>query len=73
MMPERNLKQWLDGAGELMVQVDGFDKPFELHKHDTTFENGSVTLELTDGEIQFDTDDVSGVWKHKKSLSDYDL
>lgn len=67
------LKAQLEEAGELMVLVEEFDEPLELHVHDTEFDDEVVTLHLTDGELQFETDRVAGVWSHSHSLDEYGL
>lgn len=56
-----------------MVTVEEFDEPFELHLHDTEIGDETVTLELSDGELVFNIDAVTGYWTHTHSLGDYDL
>lgn len=63
----------LEESGELMVTVEEFDQPLELHLHDTEIGEERVTLELSDGSITFDIDDVTGYWSHYHSLADYGL
>ena len=73
IMDADTLRSELDKTGELMVNVEEFGTPLELHLHDTTIEAESVTLELADGELTFALDSVTGYWKHYHSLSDYEL
>lgn len=70
-MDAETLQSRLDGAGEVMVNVEEFDVPLELHLHDTEIGEESVTLELADGELDFDIDSVTGYWIHNHSLADY--
>lgn len=72
-MDADTLQSKLDAAGELMVAVGDFDEPLELHLHDTDIGEETVTLELADGELEFDVDEVSGAWKHTHSLADLGL
>ncbi|MEF8780733.1 MAG: hypothetical protein V5A46_08660 [Haloferacaceae archaeon] len=72
-MDSETLQSKLEENGELMVKVEEFETPLELHLHDTAFEGERVTLELSDGELTFDTDEVTGYWKHHHSLADYML
>lgn len=72
MEPE-TLQSELEKSGEVMVNVEEFDFPLELHIHDTSIDGNQVSLELSDGELVFDTDDVTGYWKHYHSLADYGL
>lgn len=72
-MEATDLEAKLEDAGELMVLVEEFDEPLELHLHDTEFDGAMVTLDLADGELEFSTDRVAGVWKHSHSLAHYDL
>ena len=73
IMDADTLRSELDKTGDLMVNVEEFGTPLELHLHDTTIEAESVTLELADGELTFALDSVTGYWKHYHSLSDYEL
>lgn len=72
-MDPETLQSKIEESGELMVNVEEFDVPLELHLHDTSFDDGSVTLELADGQLSFDVEDVTGYWKHYHSLADYGL
>ncbi len=72
-MDPETLRARLDAAGELMVNVAEFDQPLELHLHDTEIGEEAVTLQLADGELEFDVDEVTGAWKHTHSLADYGL
>lgn len=72
-MDADTLQSQLEKTGELMVNVEEFETPLELHLHDTEIETESVTLELADGELTFALDAVTGYWKHNHSLSDYQL
>lgn len=67
------LQSELSENGELMVNVDGFEVALELHLHDTEISEDEVVLELADGMLTFETDDVVGYWHHYHSLADYDL
>jgi hypothetical protein len=72
-MEANELQSMLEQNGELMVQVAEFDEPIELHLHDTTIEDDAVRLELTDGILTFDIDNVAGAWQHTHSLADLGL
>lgn len=72
-MDRETLQAELEDAGELMVMVEEFDEPFELHLHDTAIDEETVSLDLADGELTFAIDAVTGYWKHNHSLDDYDL
>jgi hypothetical protein len=67
------LQSKLDEKGELMLAVSEFDEPLEMHLHDTEIEDGTVTIELTDGILTFDTDEIVAVWHHTHSLADFGL
>ena len=72
-MDADTLRSELEKTGELMVNVEEFEVPLELHLHDADIEADAVTLELADGELTFDLDSITGYWKHYHSLSDYGL
>ncbi len=72
-MDANDLRTMLEENGELMVMVAEFDEPLELHLHDTVINEDTVRLELTDGVINFNIDDVSGAWQHTHSLADLGL
>lgn len=72
-MTESELQDKLEENGELMVAVSEFDEPLELHLHDTEIEEDKVTLELTNGELTFDVDEVISAWYHTHSLEDFGL
>jgi hypothetical protein len=72
-MEADDLQAMLEENGELMVMVAEFDEPLELHLHDTDIGEDTVRLELTDGVINFDVDDISGAWQHTHSLADLGL
>lgn len=72
-MEAAKLKAELETAGELMVTVEEFDFPLELHLHDTEFGEDEVELELADGSLSFALDSVTGYWTHNHSLQDYGL
>jgi hypothetical protein len=72
-MDPADLRAMLEENGELMVTVTEFDEPLELHLHDTDIGDDVVTLQLTDGVITFDTDEVVGAWQHTHSLADLGL
>lgn len=67
------LRSKLEAKGELMLAVSEFDEPLEIHLHDTEIEDDVITIELTDGILTFDTDEVVGVWHHTHSLTDLGL
>ncbi len=67
------LRSQLEEAGEIMVTVGEFDEPLELHLHDTEIGDDTVTLQLSDGVLTFDVDEVTGTWKHYHSTDDYGL
>lgn len=72
-MDAETLQARLEKNGELMVNVAEFDVPLELHLHDTEIGEETVTLQLSDGELEFDLDEVTGFWKHYHSLADLGL
>ncbi|MFT4892205.1 MAG: hypothetical protein ACI9YT_003146 [Halobacteriales archaeon] len=72
-MDATTLQARLEEAGELMIAVAEFDQPLELHLHDAEIGEETVTLQLSDGQIEFDIDEVTGAWKHTHSLADYQL
>lgn len=72
-MDASHLQSKLEEAGELMVVVGEFEEPLELHLHDTEIGDEHVTLDLADGELEFEVDEIAGAWKHKHSLADLGL
>ncbi|MFB6131918.1 MAG: hypothetical protein ABEJ44_00755 [Halanaeroarchaeum sp.] len=72
-MDPNDLETMLAEYGELMVAVSEFDEPLELHLHDTEIGEEFVRLELTDGVLKFDVDEIAGAWQHTHSLSDLGL
>lgn len=72
-MDAETLQEELEQSGEVMVNVEEFEQPLELHLHDTTIGEETVELELSDGTLNFGLDDVTGYWKHYHSLADYGL
>lgn len=72
-MKASELQEMLDTNGELMVAVEEFDQPLELHLHDTDIGDETVRLQLTDGVLTFDTESVTGAWQHTHSLADFGL
>ena len=72
-MEADDLRAMLEENGELMVNVTEFDTPLELHLHDTQIGDEQVRLNLTDGVLTFDVDEVSGAWQHTHSLADFGL
>ena len=72
-MDATELQAMLEEYGELMVAVSEFDQPLELHLHDTEIGDEFVRLELTDGILKFDVDEVTGAWQHTHSLADLGL
>lgn len=72
-MESSELEEMLETNGELMVAVEEFDQPLELHLHDADIGDEMVRLQLTDGVLTFDVDAVSGAWQHTHSLADFGL
>jgi len=72
-MDPDTLRSELEETGELMVAVDPFEAPLELHLHDTEIGSDSVAIDLADGELTFELDAIGGYWRHKHSLADYGL
>lgn len=72
-MDAEDLRAMLAENGELMVKVAEFEEPLELHLHDTDIGDDEVTLQLTDGILKFDVDEVTGAWQHTHSLGDLGL
>jgi hypothetical protein len=72
-MNAEELQTMLEENGELMVAVAEFDQPLELHLHDTHIDEDSVRLELTDGILTFDIENIAGAWQHTHSLADLGL
>lgn len=72
-MDQKTLQSELEATGELMVNVEEFEVPLELHLHDTEIGAEQVTLELSDGTLTFGLDSITGYWKHYHSLGDYKL
>lgn len=67
------LNDKLEQNGELMIAVSDFDEPIELHLHDTEITEDTVHLQLTDGELNFDVEEVVAAWQHTHSLADLGL
>ncbi|MFC7078121.1 hypothetical protein [Haloarcula halophila] len=67
------LQSKLEEKGELILAVSEFDDPLEMHLHDTEITDGTVRIQLTDGVLTFDTDEVVAVWHHTHSLADFGL
>jgi hypothetical protein len=72
-MDASDLQSKLEESGELMLAVDGFEEPIEIHLHDTDISETVVTVDLADGELQFELDAVAGSWKHLHTLEDLGL
>lgn len=72
-MDAQDLQAMLEEYGELMVLVAEFDEPLELHLHDTDIGEETVRLQLTDGVLNFNVEDVTGAWQHTHSLEDFGL
>jgi hypothetical protein len=72
-MDPADLQSMLEEYGELMVMVAEFDEPLELHLHDTEIGEETVRLELTDGVLTFNIEDITGAWQHTHALSDLGL
>jgi hypothetical protein len=67
------LRSKLEEKGELMIAVSEFDEPLEMHLHDTEIADGTVRIQLTDGVLTFDIDEIVAVWHHTHSLADLGL
>ena len=67
------LQSELEQKGELMLAVSEFDEPLEIHLHDSEIEDGVIKIQLTDGVLTFDVDEVVAVWHHTHSLADFGL
>jgi hypothetical protein len=63
------LRDSLDKNGELQIRLDTGEK-MELHKHNTTFEDGTEELVIDSGTETFwiGTDRISYYWIHKRAL-----
>ncbi len=72
-MDANDLRSMLEENGELMVKVTEFDQPLELHLHDADIGDEQVRLQLTDGILTFDVEEVTGAWQHTHSLADLGL
>ncbi len=72
-MDAADLQSQLEANGELMVKVEELEEPIELHIHDTEIQSDLVTVELADGQLQFDPERVAASWYHYHSIEDYDL
>lgn len=72
-MDPDTLQSKLEESGELMVHVEEFDEPIELHLHDTSIDSDLITVELDDGKLWFEPDRITGAWKHYHSTEDYGL
>ena len=72
-MDSNTLQAELEETGELMVNVEEFEVPLELHLHDTEIGDDDIVLELADGQLTFSIDAITGYWHHYHSLEDYDL
>ena len=67
------LQSELEEKCELMLAVSEFDEPLEMHLHDSEIEDGVIKIQLTDGVLTFDVDEVVAVWHHTHSLADFGL
>jgi len=67
------LQSELEEKGELMLAVSEFDEPLEMHLHDSEIEDGIIKIQLTDGVLTFDVEEVVAVWHHTHSLADFGL
>lgn len=72
-MDTDTLQRELSERGELMVNVEEFEVPLELHLHDTEIRDEDIVLELADGTLTFAIESITGYWNHYHSLADYDL
>lgn len=72
-MDQETLQAELEATGELMVAVEKFEEPIELHLHDADIGTERVRLELADGTLTFSLDAIAGYWEHYHSLEDYGL
>ncbi|ERH06795.1 MAG: hypothetical protein J07HN4v3_02419 [Halonotius sp. J07HN4] len=67
------LQAELESKGELMLAVSEFEEPLEMHLHDTEITDDAVRIDLTDGVLTFDVDEVVSMWHHTHSLADFGL
>jgi hypothetical protein len=67
------LQAELESKGELMLAVSEFEEPLEMHLHDAEITEDAVRIELTDGVLTFDVDEVVSMWHHTHSLADFGL
>ena len=72
-MDANTLQGQLDESGEVMITVEEFEEPLELHLHDTEIAEDTITLDLSDGTLTVGIDNVTGYWVHKHSLEHYGL
>ena len=72
-MDGARIRETLDEAGEVMIIIEEFDEPLELHLHDTDIGEETITVELADGTLTIDLDSITGYWIHRHSLSHYGL
>jgi len=68
-----DLQAELEEKGELMLAVSEFDEPLEMHLHDTEVNEETVKINLTDGVLTFDIDEIVATWHHTHSLADFGL
>ena len=68
-----DLRAELEEKGELMLAVSEFDEPLEMHLHDTEISEETVKIDLTDGVLTFDIDEIVATWHHTHSLADFGL
>lgn len=56
----------------LIMDSDAYDEHPELHVHDTTFHHNDnqIELDLTDGKIRLDADNIESWAYHQQSLDD---
>lgn len=66
-----DLRSELEAKGEIMIAVSESEEPLEVHLHDTEVADGEVHIQLTDGVLTFDTEEVVAAWHHTHSLADF--
>jgi len=68
-----DLQAELEEKGELMLAVSEFDEPLEMHLHDTVINEETVEINLTDGVLTLDINEIVATWHHTHSLADFGL
>lgn len=72
-MDASTLQSELEEKGEIMVKVAEFDEPVELHVYDTNITDDVIEVDMADGDLMIDVDEVIAVWTHMHHLEDFGL